>query len=151
MSEYDKRVSFIKSGLAEGKSKNQVYQEMKHSEIGMRKQDFYVLSHKIEGTKRKSKTERTSNIPLKYALKKPEIELPPLPSGTYRIAKLKNKRTGEKYFIKFTNKEHFDEQAGIIMTKYNVSMQDFKLNVSKEYTYTPFIAPDFDLSFLEAD
>ena len=78
-----------------------------------------------------------------------KIELPETPEGTYKIAKVVTKDK-KKYFIKYSSPEAYKKQLDkLIQSGYGANVLDFKITFSKPINYKPFIASDFDLSFLE--
>lgn len=150
MSITQQRVSYIEQH--QELSANQIVENWKGSDLSLRRQDALHLIRITRGIRPKPKKERLKHIPIKYRPKpefrQPTIELPAPPEGTYKIATLKNKKTNEKYFIKFTNPQSLQRQINTISQKYGFLFSDASLEISpKEYTYTPFIDYEYAKEF----
>ena len=154
MSLAQKRLTYIEEN--KNLSANQILINWKGSELSLRRQDGLSLIRITRGIKPKTRAQRIKNIPTKYlktskrltTTKQPIIELPTPPEGTYKIATLKNKKTNEKYFIKFQNQQSLQRQINLISQKYGFLFSDSSLEISsKEYTYTPFIDYEYAKEF----
>lgn len=143
-------------------SGNKIYEKIKGTDLAIRKKDFYKVYRQERKIRIKPKSERESNIPKIYRekelkikkqkdkMKEPKIELPEVPEGTYKVAKLVNSKTGNTYYIKFSTDKAFNKQLSKLIAKgYANKVTDFKMKISKSKNYKSFIAPEFDLSLLD--
>lgn len=122
-------------------SANEIIENWKGTELGIKRQTGLELVRSIRHIKPEPIKEREKYIPTKYRL--PVIELPETPEGTYQIAKVIDNKTGEKYFIKFQNQKSLTRQFNILAQRYGFDRNKVTVSISpKEYTYTPFIAPE---------